>query len=532
MHTAKTCAAPGRMNGKSCKLLYLSLVVGICLGAGGVWFLLSRPSLDKAAKLLDDGHADHAVAMLSDLAAGNNIQAATLLGDLYWRGGPVAKDRQKALPYLEQAAQAGDVQASAVLGIHYYGTGDTVAGAIEAEPYLRFAADHDHAEATGILGKMYYHGHGMSKNKAAAADYLARAADRGDANAMLLYGGMLLSGDGVDKDYRRGVDSLEAAAGDPDRDFAIGEIYLRAGIPEKALPHFIQAHAEGRKDAGLSIGEILLTRLDPDYRTAVHYLKPLADAGDADSCAILADLYFDGEGVAKDRAAAYRYLQPAVDRGDLRAMARSGFMLATGDGVPRNLGKGLYLLNAAGDRNYSGALVGLGFLYHSDHYGMRNRERALVFWQRAAELGDARATDMLQADASLRTEQAELERLERDRLAMAAKLEKTKQQLTTMSEIISRQQEDRVEQREKDAAREKAREIAQRELDRQNANLARAQANARYREQMDRIYGTEDDIRARARLETERNTRQEARLDKLVNNATSSRGRTRYHYQF
>lgn len=230
-------------------------VAGVALAACGAWFMLSRPDLDRARRLLDEGRTEQGVAMLASLASKNDVGAALLLGDLYWRDDAVPQNARTALPYLEQAALGGDVRANALLGEHYYGTGEDAGNRLKAAPYLQAAAEKGHAASAGLLGSMYYHGDGVGQNKPRAAKYLAVAA-KNDSGASALYGAMLLRGDGVRRDYQQGVERLEAAAqtDDPDVQYVVGNAYLTAEIPEKALPHLIRAHAGGRTESGREIG--------------------------------------------------------------------------------------------------------------------------------------------------------------------------------------------------------------------------------------------------------------------------------------
>lgn len=485
-------------------------------------FAWPRTSLARAEKLLKEGRTSQAVAMLDSLASRNDARAALRLGTLYWHGEGVLHNRHAAIPYLENAARAGEVQANALLGAHYYGTGDEDGvDPAKAEVYLLAAVDGGDTESCGILGRMYYSAGGVKK--ALAAPYLARAADDRIPEAAALYGSMLLRGDGVTKDRRLGDKYLGEAslADDPDIDFLVGTAYLEANIPSKALPHFIRAHDGGRTDAGYAIGSILLSRLEPDYAAAAHYLKPLADAGHEEACTLLADLAFTGKGIAKDRAAAYRYLQPAVRSGDPQAMARAGFMLAVGDGVPRELNKGLSLLKTAGANGHSGALVGLGALYYFEKYGMRDRAQALDYWQRAAALGDSRGMALFQDEEEVSPRPTVQPSTESKR---QEEMERLRETVRRLEETIRDSRQNSLagfSDPEKEAAREKARQVVEQELIRKNQSLDRARTESREKEHIDRIYGSSFDMGAQARMEAERNTRDQARLDKLVDSATS-----------
>lgn len=537
MCTDKT-SPTSRTNSRSrLKFLCIGVFAGLAVGVYATHSFITRPSMDKALRFIEENRKDQAAVMLASLAAGNDTQAAAMLGSMLWHGEVPSKDSREALAYLEQAALAGDVQANALLGKHYVDRQTDDACRIAAVPYLKAAAEKGHAESAGILGELYYTGTDVTKNREQAAMYLAIAAKAGEPAAQALYGGMLLRGDGVRKNHRQGVEYLEAAgmAGDPDTDFVVGEAYLEANMPEKALPHFLRAHEGGREQAGYAIARIHLARPAPDYTAIVHYTKPLADAGHVESCDILADILYSGKAGDMDRAAAFRYMQPAIERKNPRAMARVGFMLATGDGVPRDIDRGVRLLNAAANLGHSGALLGLGALYYDTKYGMANQEQALAFVRQAADLGDARAAAWLDAETGgqangrryVRAGQGEVEELKET----IAQLER---QLETLRQDMDHKRRAEEYAREKDAAMEKAKLHADRELERQNRSIDRARAEAYRKELYDRTHGSTFDQAARARQATESNTRNEDRLDKLVDSASrsgNSRWRTgRYYY--
>lgn len=520
MHSDKTATSIAALRNS-----WLKLGIGVfAVAAYAAYALLTGPSIDKAMRLLETNQPKQAAAMLAALAADNNAQAASLLGGMLWRGEGLPRDSQKAIPYLKQAALDGDVQANALLGEYYSGPQADASCRIAAVPYLKTAADRGHAGSAGILGKLYYTGTDVVKSRAQAAEYLAVAARQGEPEAMLLYGGMLLRGDGVAKNHRQGSGYLEAAAeqGDPALDFAIGEIYREANLPEKALPHYLRAHDGGESAAGYPIAAIHQRRLAPDYEAIVHYAKPLAEAGHEESCAILANVFYSGKGGITDRTAAYRYMQPAVTRGNARAMARTGFMLATGDGVPRDVVRGVQLLTEAGNLGHAGAFLGLGALYYSDQYDMYNYEQALVYLRRAADLGDSRATDLLASGGERQTIGRRFARQgggREDVEELKETIGQLERQLETLKQSIAHQQQEQKYVQAKAASMEKAKQNADREVARQNKSLAKARAEAQDKERYDRTYGSSFDQAARARQATERNTRNETRLDKLTDSA-------------
>ena len=75
--------------------------------------------------------------------------------------------------------------------------------------------------------------------------------------------------------------------------------------------------------------------------------------------------------------------------------------------------------------------------------------------------------------------------------------------------------------RGREGSLEKARQVVGQEVVRKSQSLDRARAENRDKEQVGRVYGSSFDMGARARMETERNTREQARADKLVDSIAS-----------
>ena len=72
-----------------------------------------------------------------------------------------------------------------------------------------------------------------------------------------------------------------------------------------------------------------------------------AIGGDAASQRMLGIMYFDGLGIAKDRAAAAKWFRKGADVGDTASQRRLGEMLAYGQGIEKDEAAGAAQLGKA-----------------------------------------------------------------------------------------------------------------------------------------------------------------------------------------
>ena len=120
-------------------------------------------------------------------------------------------------------------------------------------------------------------------------------------------------------------------------------------------------------------------------------LYRMANAGSADAWNVLGDLYYEGIGVAVDKAAAELHYLHAYELGNVEATYSLGYMYLNGDGVPETVSRGTALLKQAAENNHVKACRHLGFLYFWDKKVPKNDALSFVYMLRAADLGDGAA---------------------------------------------------------------------------------------------------------------------------------------------
>jgi TPR repeat protein len=77
-----------------------------------------------------------------------------------------------------------------------------------------------------------------------------------------------------------------------------------------------------------------------DYTTALRFLRPLAEQGNARAQYNLGIMYDNGEGVPENDAEAVKWYRLAADQGLAFAQSGLGLMYANGKGLPRDYAEG------------------------------------------------------------------------------------------------------------------------------------------------------------------------------------------------
>jgi len=90
-------------------------VLGLALSSA----VLFGGNLDSGMNLLNSGETQKAFAEFQKLAKSGDIEAATMLGEMYLDGIGVKQDNKKAYYWIQKAANEGDKEAEYLLGFMY-----------------------------------------------------------------------------------------------------------------------------------------------------------------------------------------------------------------------------------------------------------------------------------------------------------------------------------------------------------------------------------------------------------------------------
>jgi TPR repeat protein len=124
-----------------------------------------------------------------------------------------------------------------------------------------------------------------------------------------------------------------------------------------------------------------------EYASALQIAQPLAQHGFAPAQTLLAEMYLDGQGVARDPARAMSLYRQAADQGDGRAENGIGLMYDTGNGVALNYQEAFAWYTKAAQRGYPGGINNLGTMYAKGLGVEWNEPQATALYEKAAALG-------------------------------------------------------------------------------------------------------------------------------------------------
>jgi TPR repeat protein len=120
------------------------------------------------------------------------------------------------------------------------------------------------------------------------------------------------------------------------------------------------------------------------YPAALRLARPLATEGDARAQAMLGLLYYHGQGVQQDFAAAATWLHKAADQDDATAQSHLGVMFFEGQGVPQDKTQAMKWFRRAADLGDAEAQFNLGLSYAKGEGGEPDNVRAHMWFNLAA----------------------------------------------------------------------------------------------------------------------------------------------------
>ena len=142
------------------------------------------------------------------------------------------------------------------------------------------------------------------------------------------------------------------------------------------------------------------------YGTTKDYSKAMECYKKADAWREMGYMHYFGYGVPKDKKKAYRYFEISGDKtdcdkviecferianhsDDATALYNLGYFYAEGKGMYQDYQKALYYYQKAADLGSSNACNNLGVMYNSGKGVERNYSLAVKYYQKSADLGNA-----------------------------------------------------------------------------------------------------------------------------------------------
>ena len=143
--------------------------------------------------------------------------------------------------------------------------------------------------------------------------------------------------------------------------------------------------AAGAEPAGLKEG--LAAYRAGDFDRAAAVLMDAAEAGEPAAQYNLGRLYFAGQGVPQDAAAALHWYLRAAEQGYAAAQYQVGVWHESGWVVPVDGRQAAEWYRRAARQGHSGAMINLGFLYAMGRLIERDRVEAYMWFERVAATG-------------------------------------------------------------------------------------------------------------------------------------------------
>lgn len=101
-------------------------------------------------------------------------------------------------------------------------------------------------------------------------------------------------------------------------------------------------------------------------------------------------MYLNGQGVEADAGEAVRWQRKGVELGSPKSMLELGtYTLLGQNGIKRNVTEGLRLIKQAGEQGLADAQNYLGYLYAKGEDAEQDLAKAVIWYRKAADQGDA-----------------------------------------------------------------------------------------------------------------------------------------------
>ena len=327
-----------------------------------------------------------------------NVEGMYRLGRSYLFGRGVSKDKyeaskwfEKVLPHYLREAESGNVVSMYRLGFIYMEiTGDKhdVSAGLK---WLNKATELGNSDAMYWLGIIYRYGDSGDKDPKKALNYFVMAVGSGhgksaldavnelisynDVETMKKIAGFYEKGQGVEQDYLKAIEWYERAsrANDSEAMNKIGRFYEQGiGVEknyDKAIEWYEKASFAGCAFSDYLIGNVLLKNPSQDnIRKALEYFESAVKK----------------EGISD----ALRVMEDLARNGNIDAIKRVGILYASGKGVSKNRETAIDWLSKAAELKDSQAMYLIGAIYEE----VDNLGKAFEWYLKAANANFLDAT--------------------------------------------------------------------------------------------------------------------------------------------
>lgn len=305
---------------------------------------------------------DVAPETIQRAAQGGDLTAAHYLGYCYAEGLRFQQDPALGVKWYLRAGEAGYLPSYSNLGILYEKGKGVPQDFSKALQYYRLAANNGFPQAQANIGFLYRDGLGVQRDPITAMKWFRLAAQQQHGTAMVEIGRFHRFGQGVPK-------NLE-----------IAESWFRKAVEQ------------GDSLAELNLG--LLHEEKGDLRSALGFFQQAAAHGSKDAMVSLYFAYWNGKGVATDRAQAVRWLTNGAVAGSPYAQCLLGYYYENTQWEgpdnkrrlpPPNMPEAVKWYRRSADQNWAGGQYHLGKCYIAGKGVEPDEERGLELIRKAAD---------------------------------------------------------------------------------------------------------------------------------------------------
>lgn len=338
------------------------------------------------------------------------------IGHLYTRGEGVPLDYSLAADYLEKATHRGHSDAQFLLGALYQQGKGVAADYERAVGLYRKAAEQGHTLAQFNLAYCYEIGEGVEKNPDEALVWYHKASDAGD------------------EDARQAIIELEkslpksafpapspvgraAATPAPELEAVLSTAPVAAPAPTPVAPESVRM--DSPISAALSVPESIAAPQPASASTFASSTSPASDdpqakmvadaeAGDANAQFDLGIAYVNGIMGQPNYETAVKWIRRAAEQGLPEAQLALGAHYHRGEGVSQDYTQAVGWYRKAALQGNAAAQFNLGYCHEISEGVPKNRDEAIAWYRRAAAQGDPEAKaalqDLTKGEATVDTE--------------------------------------------------------------------------------------------------------------------------------
>lgn len=340
-------------------------------------------------------------AQNEDLAKKGSVFSNMLIASCYQNGLGVAKDVNKAIPYLTAAAEKNCVPAQRDLGMILINDKK----ATEAAPWFKRGSENGDITCTFYYGKMLVEGLGVKANKKEGANYLLKAADAGFPQAMYYVGNCYMSGDGLTKNAEQAVKWYRLAAGKGvhNAQWALAQCYREGNGTDinydQALYWYAEAASKGHNRAfkNLIIDSIagspfiaymkgIKAYTNKDYDEALKQFKVVEKAKISDGTVMEAAIIANSSYAKHNMKKGVKLLNDAAETNP-QAMYLLGTLYEAGKGVEKNMAEAVSYVQKAADKGYGPAECALADMYYEGRGVEQSYGKAVEWYAKADAQG-------------------------------------------------------------------------------------------------------------------------------------------------